>query len=84
MLSRPQLKTLASSIYYYFQGRDKPAAELTVVPIDAIKQSSEGANIYHATVRYIVNYCGRKTHSVRIKFQVDDNGRFVTKGWTYV
>ncbi len=81
-LSRPQLKVLASTMFHYFRGLDRPPADEIFIPIEAIHK--EDQNTYHATVRFIVDYCGRKVHSVRIKFDVDNTGRFLPSTWQYV
>lgn len=84
ILSTPLLKLLASEIYQYFHKLDKPPADEIYVPIDIIRRDEEKANTYFATVRFIVDYAGRKVHNVRIKFNVDEKGRFMNNSWNYV
>lgn len=83
-LTTPLLKLLASEIYHYFHKQDKPPADEIYVPIDIIRPDTEKANTYFATVRFIVDYAGRKVHNIRIKFNVDEKGRFITNSWIYV
>lgn len=82
-LSRPQLKVLSAAIYHHFKGLDNPAADEIYVPLEAIKADDE-PNTYQATVRFVIDYCGRKVHSVRILFSVDPVGRFLANTWKYV
>lgn len=86
MLNKAQLKNLSSAIYYYFKQQDNPPADEYVVPVDAIKPDREEQDVYYATVRFVIEWCKgqRKTHTIRIRFKVDDVGRFLTKTWEYV
>ena len=83
-LAPAQLKVLASSLFYYFRNLDRPPADEIYVPVDAIKPDRDEQNCYYATVRFVVNYCGRKVHSTRIKLHIDNNGRFIPSNWSYV
>jgi hypothetical protein len=82
--SKAVLQVLSASIFHHFRGKDNPPADEIFVPLAAIKEDKKDKNTLYATVRFIVNYCGRKEHSVRIKFQVDDRGRFLANTWSYV
>ncbi len=84
ILKSQHLKLLASDIFYYFHKQDNPPADEIFVPIEIIRKDDVQENCYHATVRFIVECCGRKVHSVRIKFFIDDKGKFVTTNWNYV
>ena len=76
------LRLLASDIYQYFLHQDHPPADEIYVPIDIIKKVNEST--YDATIRFIVDYCGRKVHNVRIRFNIDNKFRFVNNSWRYL
>lgn len=52
------------------------------VPIDSIKFDKRD-NLVYATVRFVVEYCGRKQHSIRIKFPLTDKKKFNPEDWSY-
>jgi hypothetical protein len=83
-LSIAQLKVLSAAIYHYFYKQDNPPADKIDVPVDAMRADRDEQDVYYATIRFIIDYCGRKTHSIRIKFNIDDKGRFLTDTWEYV
>jgi hypothetical protein len=83
-LQGPQLKALSSSLFSYFRSQDDPPADEIYVPVENIRQDEGGEDVYHATIRFIVNYCGRKVHNVRIKFKIDSVGRFIPKTFQYI
>lgn len=75
-------KLLASDIYQYFHRQDNPPADEIYVPIEIMKKVNDVT--YEATVRFIVDCCGRKVHSVRIRFNVDPKFRFIPNTWRYL
>lgn len=80
MLNKPQLRNLAAQIYHYFHDKDRPAADRISVPVDSIRQDPEKKDIYYATVRFYVNWVKSyelPPHQIRIRLQVDNNGRFI-------
>ena len=77
-------KLLASEIFHYFNRQDNPPADEIYVPVEIIREDTESENCYHATVRFIVDYGGRKVHNIRIKFNVDSKGRFIANSWKYL
>ena len=83
-LTIPALKVLAANLFQYFRGLDRPAADEIFIPLATIKPDKSSDNTLYATLRYVVEYCGRKEHKVRIKFNVDAAGRFITNSWSYV
>lgn len=83
-LTNAELRVLASSIFQHFHRLDTPPADEIFVPVDNIKQDQDEAMTYHASVRFITNYCSRRAHSVRIKFNIDPKGRFLAKTFQYV
>lgn len=83
-LNVAQLKVLSSSIYHYFRSLDTPPATEMFIPIAAIKPDNRDKGVFYASIRYVVDYCGKKENSVRIKFKVDDSGRFLNSSWYYV
>lgn len=83
-LNLAQLRALATNIYLYFHKLDDPAADEIFVPVEHMKIDDEDITSYHATVRFVVNYCGRKVHNIRIKFKVDDKGRFLKNTFEYL
>ncbi|WP_395000735.1 hypothetical protein, partial [Acinetobacter sp.] len=76
-LSTPQVKVLCMSLFHFFRGLDTPPAKEIFIPAGAIKPVRGEDNSFFATLRYLVEYCGPKEHSVRIKFKVDPQGRFL-------
>ncbi len=78
------LKLLAAEIYHYFHKLDNPPADEIFVPVDIIREDKDEPNGFHATVRFVTNYAGRKVHSIRVKFKVDEKGRFLTQTWKYI
>ena len=83
-LTASQLKVLSASIFHYFRAMDNPPAQEMFIPIAAIRPDKKEKNTFFATIRYVIEYCGRKENSVRIKFNVDDTGRFLNNTWQYV
>lgn len=81
-LNIPQIKSLAVSIYQFFRNRDNPPADRMLVA--QIKADKKERNAFFATIHYAVEYCGKKEHSVRVRFLVDDQGRFRNDTWSYV
>jgi len=82
-LTTPQFKTLATAIYRFFHSQDTPPADEIYVPLDNIKQGDNEDSCI-ATVRFVTNYCSRRVHSVRIKFNIDQKGRFIPKSYRYI
>lgn len=83
-LSLPQLKLLSADIFQFFNGVDEPPADEIYVPVDLIHAVKNSPNTFTATVRFIVNYAGRKVHSIRIKFNIDARGQFLVDSWKYI
>ena len=83
-LSIPQLKIISASLFHFFRAMDNPPANDMFIPVAAIKPDKSEKNTFYATIRYVIEYCGRKENSVRIKFKVDDSGRFLNNTWSYV
>lgn len=75
-------KLLASDIYKYFNQQDHPPADEIFVPVDIMRKVNNVT--YDATVRFIVDYGGRKVHNIRIRLTVDEKGRFITNNWHYL
>jgi hypothetical protein len=83
MLTVPELKLLSANIYHHFRKIDAPhEADDIFVPIDSIKYNKDENRMY-ASVRFAVDWCGRKQHSIRIKFSLDDKKRFMPESWSY-
>ena len=82
-LNNIELTLLANDIHQYFNRLDHPPADEIKVPLNQI-ESSWKDDSYVALVRFIVNFCGIKTHTVRIKLNVDNKGRFITSNWHYI
>ena len=76
-------RMLASEIHAFFIKKDNPPADQLLVPVDEIKQSKKNPNLFYATMQYIVECCGTKTHFVNIRFYVDDKGRFIPNSFNY-
>lgn len=83
-LEIPYLKLLAGDIYRFFNQQDNPPADEIHVPVDLMQEDKKNKDHYYATVRYVINCAGRKVHSVRINFAIDEKGRFLTNTWKYV
>lgn len=75
-------KLLASDIYQFFHQSDHPPADEIYVPVDIMRKVNE--NTFDATIRFIVDYCGRKVHNIRIRFNVDSKLRFLNNSWRYL
>lgn len=69
-----QLKAVATQLYQHFHRADDPPADEIYVPIDLIKADDEAESSFFATVRFITTYVERKVHSIRINFQLENNG----------
>lgn len=76
------LKLLANDVCQYFISLDRPPADKVYVPVESLKPLKD--NNYIGVVRFIMDYCGRKVHTVRIKFTADEKGRFIPASWKYV
>ena len=83
-LALDQLKKLSTSLYHFFRSMDNPPADEMLVPISQIRPHHKESNTYFANITYVVNYCGKKENTVRVKFKVDDNANLVKQGWHYV
>lgn len=83
-LNLAQLRLLSSNLYHYFKDLDTPPADEIVVPVNYIKKDHDEPNTYYSTIRFIVEYCGRKVHNIKIKFNIDEKGRFLNNTWSYV
>lgn len=83
-LTPAQYKLLSASIYTYFNRQDDPPADEIYVPVDLIRQEEDEEDYYTAVVRFVTNYCGRKVHSIKIRFQIDERGRFQQKTFKYL
>lgn len=77
------LKVIATSIYHHFRVLDNPPADKIEVPIGAMKEDRKEKGTVYATVRFIKEWCGRREHSIRIKFNIDEKGRFLSNTWSY-
>lgn len=75
-------KLLANDIYQYFVSQDDPPADEIYVPVEIFKKVND--TTYDATVRFIVDCCGRKVHNVRIRFNIDNKFRFISSTWRYL
>ena len=85
MLSTAQLKNLTSQVYNWAKSNcGSPVADEIVVPLQAIRMDDDGSLM--ATIRYGVWWCNdkKKSHSVRIRFQVDEVGRLLPATCGYV
>ena len=83
-LSPPQVQLLSTSIYRYFYAQDEPPADEIFVPKDAIKEDYEGGGYLNAVVRFVSHWCGRKVHSIKIKFLPDSSGKINAKTIEYI
>jgi hypothetical protein len=83
-LTKPQLQTIATSIFRYFHAEDEPPADEIFVPTDAIRPDEDVAGVLTATVRFVTHYCVRKVHSIKIKFKLDQFGRFDSSTYEYI
>ena len=82
-LTKPQLQTIATSIFRFFHAADEPPADEIFVPTDAIRVDEDDPTVLNATVRFVTHYCVRKVHSIKIKFRLDNFGRFDSNSFTY-
>lgn len=83
-LSTAQLKQISASLFQFFRSKDRPPANEMKIPISSIRAERGSVNTFFATIIYIVEYCGKKEHTVRIKFKVDTTGKFLNETWSYV
>lgn len=82
-LSKNQLKKLSKSIHRAFIEDDNPPADELRVPVEAIKPDKRNGG-FTALLKYTVNYCGRKTHTVRINFKPTQDLLFAKTDWHYL
>lgn len=84
MTPETKARFLSHDLHTHFHRLDHPPADELHVPVDLIREDAKEKDTYVATLRYIVNYGGRKVHSVRIKFNTDAKGKFIPSSWHYV
>jgi hypothetical protein len=75
---------LSSQIYKHFRAVDNPPADEIHVPVEKMKPVAGEPGFFTAVICFVVDYCGRKHHTVTIKFGTDTNNKFITNNWTYV
>jgi hypothetical protein len=83
-LNTTYLKLVANDIYQHFHSLDNPPADEIHVPVELMEPSRKEPDTYTAIIKFVVDYCGKRTHTVRIKFAIDPKGRFIRNSWNYV
>ena len=77
-LTTAQLQLLASNLYQYYRQLDNPPADEISIPIEAIKQDQTDQTTYYAIIKFAITWCKeKKTNTIRIRFKIDDKGRFI-------
>lgn len=86
MLSLPERTVLATHLHNYFKHKDSPPADQVIVPADYIRPVKEDDSTYTAIVKFIVYWCNdnKKTNTIKVRFKVDQTGRFLANSWAYV